>query len=262
MRMLSRVRRGLNRLRFGPRIATRFGGTLVRLGSEYGGWVFADTGDLEGATIVACGLGEDASFDTEFAARFGARMVMVDPTPRAIAHYEAMLFRVGLPREREYAAGGSQPPAAYELARVSSDQLLLIPKAVTDSVGTVRFFAPTNPSDVSHSVVNFQNDYSDSTPFIEVESIDFDGVLAAAGVTSVALVKFDIEGAEIAVIPQMIQAGVKPRQILVEFDELNRPSRRARRNFDSVHGLLLDEGYLPIDFDGRSCVSYLRAAAP
>jgi FkbM family methyltransferase len=258
--LIPRAKRALMRFLYGPRIRLTLDRRMVRLGSAYGGWSFADTGDLEGATIVCCGLGEDATFDTEFAKRFAARVIIVDPTPRAIKHFGALASRVGQARSRDYVSGGSQPVESYDLSGVSADQLVLLPKAVTAEVGTVRFYAPANPSDVSHSVVNFQNDYSDATPFIEVESTDFRGVLDFAGTSHVALVKFDIEGAEIAVIPQMITAGLFPQQILVEFDELWLPTARARANFELVHGLLLSRGYVPIDFDRRSCVSYLRAA--
>lgn len=262
MTLISRVERKIGRLRFGPKIQVTRTGSMIRLGSSYGGWTFSETSDLQGSTIFSCGLGEDASFDAEFAARFGAVVVIIDPTPRAIAHYQALLLRSGMRREVRYNNRGSQPPEAYELMNVKPDQFVLIPKAITDSIGTVRFYAPTNPQDVSHSIVNFQNDYSTTTPFIEVESITFAQALTHVGISSVALAKFDIEGAEISVIPQMMREGIRPTQILVEFDELNRPSQRARANFKEVHELLLASGYTPIHFDNRSCVSYLLEAHP
>ena len=39
--------------------------------------------------------GEDASFDVEFTTRFKARIIIVDPTPRAIDHFEAIQKRLG-----------------------------------------------------------------------------------------------------------------------------------------------------------------------
>lgn len=56
---------------------------LVTLDSQYGARTFHDDGSLDGSTVFSAGPGEDASLDVEFAARFSARVVIVDPTPRA-----------------------------------------------------------------------------------------------------------------------------------------------------------------------------------
>jgi FkbM family methyltransferase len=257
MNLLPRLQKGFARAFFGPRIRTQYSGELIRLGSKYGGWVLAPTAALQGGLVVSCGLGEDASFDVEVATHFDARVLVVDPTPRAVRHFEALALRVGQAREVLYSSGGRQPVTAYDLTGVSRDQLVLVPKAVTESGGIVRFYAPPNPADVSHSVVNFQNGYSLDSPFIEVESVDFPTLLSECAGEMPALVKFDIEGAEITVIPHLIAAGIRPEQVLVEYDELNWPSKVSRRKFEAVHDLLLASGYFPIHFDRRTCVSYL-----
>lgn len=254
-----RVKRALLRQVYGPRVKVAPHEQLVTLGTDYGGWTFADASDLEGATIVSCGLGEDASFDTEFATRYRARVVIVDPTPRAIAHFEAIQRRMGRASECGYTSSGSQPVEAYDLGAVRPEQLVLVPNAIADRSGPVQFFAPKSEKDVSYSMVNFQNDYSRTTPYIQVDAVTFPELLSRVDVGHVSLVKFDVEGAEIFVIPQMIEAGILPGQVLVEFDELSRPSARARANFNGVHARLLAVGYRPIHFDGRTCVSYARS---
>lgn len=228
------------------------------LGSEYGGWMLADLPSLHSGTVLSCGLGEDASFDVEVARRFGATVIMVDPTPRAITHFDAMLTRLGQPAQRTYVSGGTQPVDAYDLTGIRDDQFFLVPKALAEASGSVRFYSPVDPAAVSHSIVNFQHGYSKTTPFIEVPSIDFVTLANEYRLDAIALAKFDIEGAEIMVIPQMLDVGIRPEQVLVEFDELNWPSRRARENFDRVHGRLIAVGYVPFHFDKRSCVSYIR----
>lgn len=250
----------IKRVVYGPRLASTSGVDVVKAGSVYGGWMFADQPALHGGVVLSCGLGEDASFDVEIAGRFHATVLLVDPTPRAIVHYEELVKRVGQDANSEYVAGGTQPIDSYDLRGIAVDQLQLIPRALTEQSGTVRFYAPSDPKAVSHSVVNFQHGYSTTTPYIEVSSIDFAELLQLTGFRKFDLAKFDIEGAEITVIPQMLAAGVFPEQVLVEYDELNYPSRRARANFDRVHSQLLAHGYTIIHFDQRSCVSYLRTA--
>jgi hypothetical protein len=82
--MLARVRNHvldrMARRKYAPTIKVDKGPNLRRLGSAYGGWTFEPSSDLERATILSCGLGEDASFDVEFAAAFNARVIIVDPT--------------------------------------------------------------------------------------------------------------------------------------------------------------------------------------
>ena len=256
--MISRTRRIVGRLLHGPRIQAVAVERLTRLGSAYGGWEFVDLPELAGSTIVSCGLGEDASFDVEFAARYGARILIVDPTPRAISHFEQIAARVGQPARRPYVSTGSQPIDSYDLTRVSRDQLELLPVALADHVGQVRMYAPKDRAAVSHSIVNFQHAYATDTPYIEVACIDVRALVNHLGTNDVPLLKMDIEGAEIMVLPQLLGEGLRPNQILVEFDELNWPSRRARRNFDDVHGQLVRIGYQVVAWDRRSCVSYLR----
>lgn len=254
----SKIARTLKRWAYGPRVDVVADVECMTLGSAYGGWAFVDRPALRRGTILSCGLGEDASFDVEIAQRFGASVIIVDPTPRAIAHFDAMVARLGQSAQAVYVPGGSQPVTAYDLSGITADRLRLVPKALTNESGVVRFYAPADPASVSHSIINFQHGYSSTTPHIEVPSIDFATLSKEHDLGDVALAKFDIEGAEIAVLPQMLAAGVRPEQVLVEFDELNWPSRRSRSNFDRVHGQLLANGYVPVHFDKRSCVSYLR----
>ena len=240
-----------------PRIPTSGADDLIRLGTEYGGWVLQDRPYLHGCTIISAGLGEDASFDVEFATRFGARVLIVDPTPRAIAHFDRLTERLGQKAEREYTDNGQIPVDAYDLDSISPDQLQLVDRALTDNPGPVQFFAPPNPAHVSHSIVNFQNAYASNTPHIMVESVTIQELWDQAG-GDVPLVKLDIEGAEIEAILDMTRRHLAPQQLLVEFDELNFPSRRATQRFRQAHRELLACGLRPAHREGRANFLYLR----
>lgn len=231
---------------------------LVRLGTGYGGWCFVEFPGLKGAIIVSCGLGEDASFDVEFAARFGATVLIVDPTPRAVIHYTGIKSRIGLPAEVPYTSRGAQPLIAYDLSKISHAQLLLCEKALWNEETTLRFFAPSNPSHVSHSIVNFQNRYSDSSAHIEVQAITMKVLLEEYGIADLRLLKLDIEGAEIEVILDLLEKGIRPDQILVEFDELSVPSRRSKKRVGSAHSALLAAGYALVHRDEINFTYVLR----
>ena len=261
--LFRRILRRLAGLLLNPRLRpVRHDLPLRRLGTAYGGWVFVDGPELRGATIVSCGLGEDASFDVEFARLLGARVVLVDPTPRAIAHFQAFSARAGLPPARPWTDDGALPADSYDLRGVEPGALTLVPKALWREQGTLRFYTPPDPNYVSHSIVNFQNDYRDDTGYIEVEATTLDALLRDAGLSRLALIKLDIEGAEIEVLHDMLGKGVLPGQVLVEYDELNVPSFKSRERVLSAHRALLAHGYQLVNFERPSNATYRRPETP
>jgi FkbM family methyltransferase len=233
---------------------------LVHLGTEYGGWTFVDNGDLYGCTIVSAGLGEDASFDVEFASKYRAKVVIVDPTPRAVRHFNEIISNLGNKREFDYSDSGCQPIQSYDLSNIGSDQLSLVEKALWNESKTLKFFAPTNPQHVSHSIVNYQNSYRDDTSSIEVQASTLESVLFELNIKAddVAFLKLDIEGAEIEVINDCLTKGIRPKQILVEYDELNVPSEVGFKRVTDMHDFLLRNGYFLIHTDGQADFLYVR----
>lgn len=59
----------------------------------------------------------------------------------------------------------------------------------------------------------------------------------------IEILKLDIEGAEIEVIEDILTDGIRPRQILVEFDQLQKPNRPHRARVRATLRLLSDAGY-------------------
>lgn len=251
-----RVKKSLLRFIFHPRLVVSKKHRIERLGSAYGGWAFVPDEALYGSLVISCGLGQDASFDIEIAAKYSATVIMIDPTPLAIKHFHEIKKNLGQPHTLSYSNSGRQEISSYDLASIKAAQLKLIPKALSQNVGPVKFYAPPNSNDVSHSIQNIHNSYSSDTPYIEVDSIDFSNLMLQLGQKAFELIKFDIEGAEIGVIPDMIRLGYRPKQILVEFDELNYPSRKSTAKFRTVDNLLKSVGYQVVYFDGRTCLSY------
>lgn len=253
-----RVSRHIARRRYAPDIKVQRSSNLLRLGSEYGGWTFEPSADLHDSVILSCGFGEDASFDIEFASRFHAKVIVVDPTPRAIRHFNAIQQRLGQPSSQAYVKGGLQPVAAYDLREVTGDSLILEPSALWVENTTVKFFAPPDPRHVSHSIVNFQSNYDQNGSHIEVPAITPETLMAKYGLGTVPLMKIDIEGAEIGVIQHMLAKSITVRQLLVEFDEMLCPSDRSRKDIEETDKRLRQAGYICRHFDGPANFLYVQ----
>ena len=258
-RIKNRVVNRMARRKFAPQIAVKSLPNLRRLGSNYGGWTFEPSSDLKGATILSCGLGEDASFDVEFAAAFNARVIVVDPTPRAIAHFAEMQSRLGQAAIEGYSKGGKQPATAYDMRSMAADSLVLEPSALWIENTRLKFYAPQNRAHVSHSIVNLHNSSSESAGHIEVNAMTIESLIEKHGLGAIPLMKLDIEGAEGKVIQSALEKRIYPRQLLVEFDEMNLPSDRSKKNAENTDRLLRQAGYTCGYFDGMSNFLYIRS---
>jgi FkbM family methyltransferase len=174
-------------LRLGLRPRTR-GRTLVRLGTDYGGWWVPE--EIVGpGTIAYCGgAGEDISFDLALFRR-GCTVRVFDPTPRAIAHVQAKAPQ--------------------------SDRFAFVPVGWWSHDEEVKFYAPIDARHVSHSVVNLQGTQDH---FIgRVRPVH--ALMAELGDARVDLIKMDIEGAEREVLPVLLRNGPLPKVLCVEFDQ-------------------------------------------
>lgn len=234
--------------------------TLIELGTDYGGWIIATSSQALKGTAICCGAGEDISFDAALANRFGLQVVVVDPTPRSIAHVEAVLARTGEPAAEEFVTGGHQPVGAYDLSQVEPGQIKLHKSALWTASENLRFFSPPNPSHVSHSISNWQNNYRSDTPFIEVEANTYGDILNAHGIDEVCILKLDIEGAELEVLPEILKSSVKPKQLLIEFDEALQFSSEATRKVQSMNDVINASGFKAVHVDNTGCnVTYLAS---
>ena len=215
---MTRLRYALGRL-LQPLLAAVFrdrsAAPLERFGTRYGGW-WCSPGLLGPREVALCaGAGEDVSFDVALNARFGMRVLCVDPTPRAIAHVEGLLeaARAG----RRYAIEGGTEH--YALDGFDPARFEAIGAALWREDGSLRLYAPRNPAHVSHSALNLQR----TSAHIDVPARRLSTLLAERGIVQPALLKLDIEGAEYAVLDDLLAGSSRPAQILVEFDELHLP---------------------------------------
>jgi FkbM family methyltransferase len=188
---------------------------LVRLGTEYGGWYCCRALLGPGRTAMCCGAGEDISFDVALNAKWGMRVICVDPTPRAVSHVESLLAASRDGRPMLVEAG----PLVYDLSGFRPADFTLVARALWSSDGVLELFAPRDPAHVSYSALNLQH----TSERIEVRSSTVSTILGELCVTRLSLLKLDIEGAECQVLRSVLAAGILPDQVLVEFDQINQP---------------------------------------
>lgn len=197
---------------------------LTELGSSHGGKLFVDEPNLRGSLLVSGGAGEDITFDIEFASKYGAQVVLVDPVPRARSHFLAVMQRIGKPRELHYSGTGQQNPRSYDLTEVSREQFTFISRALGASDDEeVTLFPPGNPEHVSYSSRNLQKAIV-AEGILRSQSVSVVGVAGPDAQGESTVVKLDIEGAAYEVLRGMFKRGFFPRQIIVEIDEMIFPS--------------------------------------
>ena len=195
---------------------------IKRLGSLYGGWYVCCSDLNKNTRIISLGAGEDISFDVEIANNYGCLVDIFDPTPRAIQHFKMLKKQYGKGSSEGYDKSGAQEICSYDLHNVSKEQITYFPKAVWIKDGSVQFFVPLNKNSVSHTITGYNSNANEARKSILVDCVD----ILKIKIEKYDVLKLDIEGAELPVLKRLIRNSLPeklPRQVLVEFDELQVP---------------------------------------
>jgi FkbM family methyltransferase len=214
----------------GLRIQSRH--DLVRLGSGYGGWIVPSSVIQPDSICYCAGVGEDVSFDLALMERFGCEVHAFDPTPRAIEFVRRTVADV--------------PGFHFH------------PVGIWERDEQLRFYAPSNPDHVSHSVMNLQQ--TDS--FFEAPCRSLPSLMNELSHARIDLLKLDIEGAEQRVLAAMLTAGITVKVLCVEFDEATlewTPERKQR--VAATADALANRGYVLVAQEGRSNYTFTHRGA-
>jgi FkbM family methyltransferase len=176
----------------------RLPGGYLRLGTRYGGWWLDRNAIGPDPLVIDCGLGEDISFPAAFLARFGGRVIGIEPNPRSLA-----FSRKNCPAGMEI-----WPMAFWTVA--GQTPTFHLPRPQED--------LPKGADGVSGSLVG-SHEYVGGGDQLTVETTNLEAVLAAAGREECDVLKLDIEGAEYDVLSSLVATNTlrQARQVLVEF---------------------------------------------
>lgn len=177
-----------------------------RHGSDYGGWYITPRGLNDQSIVYSFGIGEDISFDLSIIEKYGCQVFAFDPTPKSLDWLE----KQSLPSQFRYFGFG-----------------------LADFDGHADFFSPPNPNHVSHTMI--KDIYSGNS--VQVEVFKLQTIMQRMGHTQIDILKMDIEGAEYAVIHDVIASALKPKQLLVEFHDRFRGTGGILRTVETVRQL-------------------------
>jgi FkbM family methyltransferase len=182
---------------------------MQNIGSNYGGYFLDSSLIVPNAIVYSLGVGEDISFDLALIERFGLTVHAFDPTPKV----KKWLATQALPKQFHFHEVGI---------------------AEFDGDGT--FYLPRRDY-ISHSLIRARQYSRDS---IRVPMIRLATAMRQLGHWRIDVLKMDIEGAEYAVIEDIVQESIPVGQILVEFH--HRLSPRGTNKTKQVLSLLENYG--------------------
>jgi FkbM family methyltransferase len=162
---------------------------MMRLGGSYGGWTVPRS-LLSAESICYCvGVGDDIRFDLGLIDMVGCDVFAFDPTPSSV----------------EFVGRTASNNAKYHFQ----------PVGLWHENSRQRFYAPRNVAHRSYSIVNLQR----TEQFFEAECRTLSTLMHGLGHSHLDLLKIDIEGAEYAVLDNILRENIKPRILCVEFDQ-------------------------------------------
>lgn len=156
-------------------------------GKLSGGWQICPTILPERPLVYSVGVGFDLSFDESFLGKYpGAQLHAFDPTP---------------------------PSVDWVATQTLDSRLHFHPCGLAGKDGSIVLHAP-HKTELSYSIVQRENPIGES---FEVPVKRLATLMRELNHDHVDILKMDIEGAEYEVIEDMLQSGIRPPQVLIEF---------------------------------------------
>lgn len=184
--------------------------SAIFLGSEGCGLTIPSNYLNENSICYCVGAGEDISFDVDIAHKYGSQVYVIDPTPRAVKHYQQLVEHTK--RGEKFAVNFSDTHF-YELDTATLDRLHFLEVGLWHEQTTIKFYEPKDPTHVSHSIDNLQK----TDTYFEAKVDRLSHIMEQQGHTYLDLLKLDIEGAEYEVVNSIIEDELDIKVLIVGF---------------------------------------------
>jgi FkbM family methyltransferase len=176
---------------------------------------------------------------------------ILDPTPRAIAHFQ--LLSGAVDASKPFLINGI-PGNTYNIDKYTFSRIRFIPVGIAGANETMRFYYPKNEEHVSCSTVNLQK----TDRWFEARCFQLSSIMRDQNDQKIDLLKMDIEGGEYAVISDLVSSGPLPNILLIEFDEAHSPMDDRAIERIALHISMLEKvGMKCIAIDGAN-LSFIR----
>lgn len=171
-------------------------GALFRAGERSGTWVVLREPLSEDSLVVSVGVGDNIAWDLAMTAEFGCRVHLCDPTPAA---------------------------TRWLAAQRLPERVTHHPVAIADHDGSLAFRSPRKPGGVNYRPLG-----PGAAGDVEAPCERLCTLATRLGVDRFDVLKLDIEGGELEVIPDLLRSGPQVGQLLVEFHHRHDGSDFAR----------------------------------
>ena len=162
----------------------------TRLGSKYGGWYYPEGKIKADDVTLMVGTGEDVSFDIELYRRSNCRTILVDPTPKALDHWEelsnAAKRNINFPIN-------NNPDEKYRFKDIDLSKIEFYQFALWGENREIDMFEPQNPDFVSHTAIKSSRKFNVG---FKAKALTFDRLCEILNIKRLKFLKLDIEGAE------------------------------------------------------------------
>jgi FkbM family methyltransferase len=165
----------------------------VLLGSRYNEWPLLPELMSSKSVVYSFGVGENISFDLATIERFHPQLYAFDPTPKSIE----WIHQQTLPPEFHFEELG-----------------------VAKQTGELIFQPPSNANHVSYSVAKNGNGAAvdaHQAEAVHIQVFDLRSIMERMHHDHINVLKLDVEGCEYGVIDSLLELGVLPEQLMVEF---------------------------------------------
>lgn len=190
---------------------------MEKLGTDYGGWLIPKNISLnENSIVYLGGAGEDISFDLKLQDKYNCWIVIIDPTKKAIKHYEEVkLFY----KDNNFKfTGNIQKDYIQNIKNLNVDfnKIIFLDIGLYNKKDLLKFYKQDNSNYVSQSLEN--NMFGNNYDIVKVDTIK--NIMNDLNHDNIDLLKLDIEGSECDVLDKMLDDNILPKYLCIEFDLL------------------------------------------